>query len=109
MELAQRSGFLVPNSKIMKMGGHELFVVDRYDRLETNKEIIRIHQEDFCQAMGYPVERKYQETGGPGFVECRELIEEFLLELGHGFCFESRQKRIFCFQISTQNQTVEMI
>ena len=82
MELAQRSGFSIPNSKIMKIGGHELFVVDRYDRQEVNKEIVRIHQEDFCQAMGYPAERKYQETGGPGFVECRELIDEYLSNQG---------------------------
>ena len=82
MELAQRSGFLIPNSKIMKVGDHELFVVDRYDRQEINKEIVRIHQEDFCQAMGYPAERKYQETGGPGFIECRELIDEYLSNQG---------------------------
>jgi serine/threonine-protein kinase HipA len=56
--------------------------VDRYDRQEINKEIVRIHQEDFCQAMGYPVERKYQETGGPGFIECRELIDEYLSNRG---------------------------
>lgn len=78
MELAQRLGFKVPNSKIVKIGGHELFVVDRYDRQILNKEIVRIHQEDFCQAMGYSAERKYQETGGPGFAECRELIDEYL-------------------------------
>jgi serine/threonine-protein kinase HipA len=82
MELAQRSGFPVPDSKIIKINGHELFVVDRYDRQEKNKEIIRIHQEDFCQAMGYPAERKYQETGGPGFIECRELIDEYLSNQG---------------------------
>ena len=82
MELAQRSGFSIPNSKIMKIGGHELYVVDRYDRLKVNKEIVRIHQEDFCQAMGYPAERKYQETGGPGFLECRELIDEYLSNQG---------------------------
>ncbi len=82
MALAQRSGFVVPRSKIMKMGNHELFVVERYDRQEVNKEIVRIHQEDFCQAMGYPAERKYQETGGPGFLECRELIDEFLSNQG---------------------------
>ncbi|MDA3791438.1 MAG: type II toxin-antitoxin system HipA family toxin [Desulfobacula sp.] len=82
MELAQRSGFLIPNSKIMKIGGHELFVVDRYDRQEINKKIVRIHQEDFCLAMGYPFERKYQETGGPGFIECRELIDEYLSNQG---------------------------
>ena len=82
MELAQRSGFPIPNSRIMKIGGHELFVVDRYDRQVFNKEIVRIHQEDFCQAMGYPVERKYQEAGGPGFAECRELIDEYLSNKG---------------------------
>ena len=82
MELAQRSGFPIPNSKIMRIGGHELFVVDRYDRQVFNKEIVRIHQEDFCQAMGYPAERKYQETGGPGFAECRELIDEYLSNEG---------------------------
>ena len=82
MELAKRTGFPVPNSKIMKIGGHELFVVNRYDRQVFNKEIVRIHQEDFCQAMGYPVERKYQETGGPGFLECRELIDEYLSNKG---------------------------
>ncbi len=82
MELAQKAGFLVPDSKIMKVGGHELFVVDRYDRKEMNKEVVRIHQEDFCQAMGYPADRKYQETGGPGFAECRELIDEYLSSQG---------------------------
>ena len=82
MGLAQRSGFSIPNSKLMKIAGHELFVVDRYDRQELDKEIVRIHQEDFCQAMGYPAERKYQETGGPGFAECRELIDEYLSNEG---------------------------
>ena len=32
--------------------------------------------------MGYPAERKYQETGGPGFAECRELIDEYLSNQG---------------------------
>ncbi len=82
MELAQQSGFLIPDSKIMKIAGHELFVVDRYDRKKVNREIVRIHQEDFCQAMGYPAERKYQESGGPGFLECRELIDEYLSNQG---------------------------
>ncbi len=38
----------------------------------------RIHQEDFCQAMGLPVDRKYQIKGGPGFSQCRSLIDEYL-------------------------------
>ena len=103
MELAQRSGFLVPNSKIITVGGHELFVVDRYDRHEINKEIVRIHQEDFCQAMGYPVERKYQETGGPGFIECRELIDEYLSNKGVTNRFQFIRMMIFNYIIGNHD------
>ncbi|WP_299984058.1 HipA domain-containing protein [Desulfobacula sp.] len=52
MELAQQMGLWVPDSRLMKIGNHELFVVDRYDREKTAKNVMRIHQEDFCQAMG---------------------------------------------------------
>jgi len=103
MELAQRSGFLIPDSKIMKVGGHELFAVERYDRQEINKEIVRIHQEDFCQAMGYPVERKYQETGGPGFIECRELIDEYLSNQGAANRFQFIRMMIFNYIIGNHD------
>ena len=38
----------------------------------------RVHQEDFCQAMGFPVHRKYQVDGGPDFAMCRSIIDEYL-------------------------------
>ena len=82
MELARKIGLAVPESRLMKIGTHELFVINRYDRKMTAKNVIRIHQEDFCQAMGVPAERKYQESGGPGFLQCRQLADEFLSDQG---------------------------
>lgn len=78
MDLAHRIGLSVPKSQLYNFEGHELFLVERFDRQRTRGAVIRVHQEDFCQAMGLPFNRKYQETGGPGFAECRELAEEHL-------------------------------
>ncbi len=50
-------------------------LVQRYDRSRGDDGIVRrIHQEDFCQALGVPTERKYASEGGPGFAECFGLL-----------------------------------
>ncbi len=42
--------------------------IARYDRVwDERGEVQRLHQEDFCQALGYGYEKKYQEHGGPSF------------------------------------------
>jgi len=83
MALAGKAGLPVPDSELIAFAGHELYAVRRYDRItHPDKAIERLHQEDFCQAKGYPVDRKYQETGGPGFLECRELVDEYLSDDG---------------------------
>ena len=82
MALAQNAGLQVPDSKLMTVGNHEVFVVDRYDRGKTAGRVLRIHQEDFCQALGLPSDRKYQAGGGPGFEECRQLSDEYLSDSG---------------------------
>jgi serine/threonine-protein kinase HipA len=80
MDLAYQVGLPVPKSSLYNFEGHELFFVERYDRQRSGHTVKRVHQEDFCQAMGLPFSRKYQETGGPGFLQCRELVEEYLPE-----------------------------
>jgi serine/threonine-protein kinase HipA len=80
MDLARQISLPVPESQLYNFEGHELFFVERFDRQRSEQTIKRIHQEDFCQAMGLPFNRKYQETGGPGFLQCRELVEEYLAE-----------------------------
>jgi serine/threonine-protein kinase HipA len=40
-------------------------LVERYDRFLDDGQLRRMHQEDFCQALGVPPELKYQNEGGP--------------------------------------------
>ena len=51
--------------------------ITRYDRvLDQSGELQRLHQEDFCQALGFGNERKYQEDGGPSFAQCFRLVQD---------------------------------
>ena len=46
-----------------------------YDRVrDEDGTVWRLHQEDFCQALGVPSEKKYQSEGGPSLADCFELI-----------------------------------
>jgi len=72
MRLAQQLGLRVAN--VSYDSELNLLVVERYDRQYSNHTIVRIHQEDFCQALGIPFENKYQREGGPKLVDCFDLI-----------------------------------
>jgi len=50
--------------------------VERYDRIMIGERLTRLHQEDFCQALGYGYDRKYQEHGGPTFADCFRLLRD---------------------------------
>jgi serine/threonine-protein kinase HipA len=50
-------------------------VIERYDRaIGPDGTIRRLHQEDFCQALGVAPERKYASEGGPTFASCFDLV-----------------------------------
>jgi serine/threonine-protein kinase HipA len=50
-------------------------LVARYDRrFDEHGQAHRLHQEDFCQALGIPPEHKYAAEGGPTFKTSFELI-----------------------------------
>jgi serine/threonine-protein kinase HipA len=48
-------------------------LVARYDR-QTDLPGQRLHQEDFCQALGIVSEHKYQNEGGPGLAQAFALV-----------------------------------
>ena len=75
MMLAKECGLPVPEVAIRK-GKHTALLVSRYDRVEKAGTLERIHQEDFCQALGFSHDQKYQKDGGPGFKQCFDLLEE---------------------------------
>lgn len=58
-----------------RVDGREFLLVRRYDRTVLDDgAILRLHQEDFCQALGIPAERKYQSEGGPGLADLFALL-----------------------------------
>jgi serine/threonine-protein kinase HipA len=78
MDLAERVGLKVAAAKRICVGDTPCIVVTRYDRKSGPEgQVIRLHQEDFCQALGRPPERKYQQEGGPTAKECIGLLREW--------------------------------
>ncbi|MEW5822607.1 MAG: type II toxin-antitoxin system HipA family toxin [Cyanobacteriota bacterium] len=78
MQLAKMSGLEVPECTIKYAGNVPVFLIERYDRnRDENGYLIRIHQEDFCQALSIPPEIKYQNEGGPGIAGCLELVKNY--------------------------------
>jgi len=74
MSLARDIGLKVPATELIQIGKSQAFLVQRYDRSLQGERIIRLHQEDFCQALGYSHLNKYQGGGGPGFAMCNDLL-----------------------------------
>src|SRR6266568_1872886 len=78
MNLAQKVGLPVPVAQVVEIGGQEVYMIERYDRKRTAPgDIERLHQEDFCQALGVIPEMKYEQEGGPNFQDCFSLVEEW--------------------------------
>ena len=81
MSLASQLGLSVANTSTHQIESFEYLLVERYDRTksineEENEYYTRLHQEDFCQALGLPPERKYQAEGGPSLADCFNLIRK---------------------------------
>jgi serine/threonine-protein kinase HipA len=75
MELAHTVGLPAARTQRRRtVAGRVYLQVERYDRDLTAEPIRRLHQEDFCQALGFPPERKYQADGGPTIAAAVSLL-----------------------------------
>ena len=75
MVLAAAVGLAVAPVVTRTVAGHPYLLITRYDRrFDENGRAHRLHQEDFCQALGIPPERKYASEGGPTFKTSFELL-----------------------------------
>ncbi|ODT74791.1 MAG: toxin HipA [Nitrosomonadales bacterium SCN 54-20] len=75
LALAEVVRLRAARSQIRSLGGLRFLLVERYDRLVNPQGYIqRLHQEDFCQALGVVPEMKYQSEGGPGLAQCFDLV-----------------------------------
>lgn len=77
MALARALKLDVANTQIQAITNgaqqRHYLLVERYDR-QIGTPVKRLHQEDFCQALGIASEHKYQNEGGPGLAQCFALL-----------------------------------
>jgi serine/threonine-protein kinase HipA len=73
LTLAKRCGVNAPEATTGRAGERTYMLITRYDRLQQGARWRRLHQEDFCQALGKPPSAKYEanQTGikGPTLAE----------------------------------------
>lgn len=75
MRAARSLGVTTATVEILDFAGVQTFVTTRYDRRATpDGHVTRVHQEDFCQALGVYPARKYEEDGGPTMADMVKLV-----------------------------------
>ena len=76
LTLANAIGIPAAKTEVVDFDRRRVLVVERFDRLWTrDKRLLRIPQEDCCQALSVPSSRKYQSDGGPGVRQVAELLK----------------------------------
>ncbi len=64
------------DARIISFRGRKTLVVERFDRLQTRDDrLLRVPQEDCCQALSVPPTQRYESEGGPGIVEILTLLK----------------------------------
>lgn len=76
LKLMEAFGLDVAQTDIVTFGERRVLVVERFDRLWRNDQhLLRLPQEDCCQAMGIPSAQKYQNNGGPSMADILTLLQ----------------------------------
>lgn len=77
LKLAKKVGLPAANAEIASAEGIDYLLIERFDR-KSNKDgkRVRLHQEDFCQALGIVSEMKYEAEGGPTLKTCFNLVRK---------------------------------
>jgi serine/threonine-protein kinase HipA len=75
---ARRCGLSAARTRVEAFEDQTAIVVDRYDRRLVDGELVRIHQEDVCQALGVHPGRKYQSEGGPSPADVADLLRSVM-------------------------------
>jgi serine/threonine-protein kinase HipA len=76
LEIAKAFGLPTANAQVEMFGAVKALVVERFDRRwsQNGQWLMRIPQEDLCQALGVSPNLKYQADGGPGIAQIMRLL-----------------------------------
>lgn len=72
--LARSLGLPTAQSEVLRFGDEIAIVIERYDRQRKDNALVRVHQEDICQALGIMPTKKYQNEGGPSPIDIVQLL-----------------------------------
>jgi serine/threonine-protein kinase HipA len=77
MALCRAMGLKVAQTEILKLDDKILVLsIERFDRqLDSKGRLLRLPQEDMCQALGIVPTAKYESEGGPGVSACLDLLK----------------------------------
>lgn len=76
LKLTAALGLPSADVRIATFGGKRVLVVERFDRRWTrNDRLLRLPQEDCCQALSVPPTQKYESDGGPGIPAILNLLK----------------------------------
>jgi serine/threonine-protein kinase HipA len=65
LKLCQNMGLPSAEVEMARFGDKSVLIVERFDRQIDGRRMLRLPQEDMCQALGVPPDAKYQSDGGP--------------------------------------------
>ena len=76
LKLLEGFGLQVAQTEIATFGARRVLVVERFDRRwRGDSQLLRLPQEDCCQALSIPSSRKYQNQHGPSAVDIMTLLQ----------------------------------
>jgi serine/threonine-protein kinase HipA len=68
-------GLPAATAEMQTFGDRRVLIVERFDRLWTgDQRLLRLPQEDSCQALSVPPNLKYESDGGPGITDIVKLL-----------------------------------
>ncbi|RZT42619.1 type II toxin-antitoxin system HipA family toxin [Cupriavidus agavae] len=78
MQMVQALGLPAADCEMLTFGTQRVLSVKRFDRQmhSSGTWIMRLPQEDFCQALGLPSHLKYEADGGPGMTDLAGVLRQ---------------------------------
>ncbi len=76
LRTAARLGMATATTEFTEFDGQAALVVTRYDRrrVRGSDDVVRVHQEDACQALSVYPNKKYESSGGPTVLRIANLL-----------------------------------
>lgn len=77
MRVAKHLGLAVAQVETILVDERPVLVVERFDRVVgPDGAVRRVHQEDFCQALGTAPDKKYEQDAGPTLARVARVLQD---------------------------------